>query len=769
MGMVTKQPTWDIYEAALLLEAVLNVESGKEKKKKAIERVSSSLRCMAINKGLSIDSTYRNINGITFQFQSMEYSAFGRLGSTKKTGSKLFNEIVAMYRNNPKEFNVLLVNARNLEKNKMTEDKFKMWLISKGKKETTAEWIIDSFNQVSDYATKKKILSLPLLDINDVKEYNNSISTIQSNKLFRITKKELYKFLQTNAKQYAAFLSKPETEDEEPPFIASDSDRALFNKYGSLFSKIYYILQSNEKHAFLTINQLSNDTEGKIEYVSDILEKASWAERLGEGYILGHNSSLQRKVVSFSVSNAFIKPTKIETILIDEFRRGYRPESIMDRNRFMAKYRERYGHEVVEKEIETEVHNKCFRFDDRFFLPKALLKEEDATELSLYLTNYFRNNKVLFYSVLYGAFENEFKSYIYSPAMLAALLQKTLTGTTIFYYDRYCSVFSEVVPDISSEVSDYLIKADAPRSYDDIYANFPYLEKKDIYSVLHYNNPEILGNSKTEYFHVNSAHMTDGEIAEIKAITQTLLKNDDFVTCNEIAENLTQLNPALMQRLTEKFSTLGIRRIMTFYLRSYFAVNTGIVSSIEDNITVIDAFAKYAQTHKLFTVDDVQNFADYVGTVPYWDTIHNYAVRINSTDFISEESIDFDVDGIDSAIAFYCDEYISLNDIHDYSRFPSCGFVWNVFLLQQYVYRFSSQFKLLSLGFSKGTASGIITRKNGRFNDFESVVIDALEKTSIISSNDAIQYLCDKGFVSEKRYKKHADLLKIAIARRNSN
>lgn len=55
---------WDKYEAAILLEAVLKIENNSESKGNAIERVSRQLRSMAQNRGLSIDDTYRNTNGI---------------------------------------------------------------------------------------------------------------------------------------------------------------------------------------------------------------------------------------------------------------------------------------------------------------------------------------------------------------------------------------------------------------------------------------------------------------------------------------------------------------------------------------------------------------------------------------------------------------------------------------------------------------------------------------------------------------------------------
>ena len=60
---MAKRKIWDKYEAAILLEAVLNIENNTEKRSEAIERVSKQLRSMAQNQGLSIDSTYRNANG----------------------------------------------------------------------------------------------------------------------------------------------------------------------------------------------------------------------------------------------------------------------------------------------------------------------------------------------------------------------------------------------------------------------------------------------------------------------------------------------------------------------------------------------------------------------------------------------------------------------------------------------------------------------------------------------------------------------------------
>lgn len=609
-----RQPKWDKYESALLLEAVLNVDTGKEDRKGAINRISSTLRQLAVNKGLPIDGTYRNVNGITFQLQSMEAVALGKQNQMQKNGSKIFEEVVALYRDNTTEYNRILAAAHA--------------------------------NADLDLSTK---------NVND---------------------------------------------------------------------------------------SLANNIE--------------------------HSIAVNQRTVNLDVIKAFDLPTKAENVLIEHFRRGFRPTSIMDRNRFIALYERKYNVVISVDDVIKEVQKCCFKFDDRFFLPKALVDKDIAVEIARYISEYFSQKEILFYNVLYSAFEDKFDSFIYSAEMLVAFLQKVLIGTTIYYSDRFCSIKEKAVPDITSEIIDYLIKMDAPCSYDMIYGHFSHLNQGDIYNVLHYNNPEILGNSKVEYFHVKTAQLTESELAVIKSTTETLLVHSKFITCNEIMKNLEQISPALMERLSAKYTRLGIRRIFTYYLRINYDVETGIVTKKGMKMTVVDAFADFAQTHKTFTIEDVQAFAEYTGTVPYWDTVHKYAVRINATDFVSDSDINFDVDAIDSAIDYYCADYIALCDIPDYSRFPSCGVAWNIYLLQQYVYRFSKQFKLLSLGFAKGNVAGVIARKQSRFDDFDSVVVDVLEHTKISSPNEAIQHLCDRGIVAEKRYKKHVDLLKIAIARRNN-
>lgn len=784
------QPRWNIYEAAMLLNAVLNVENGIEKRKDAIVRVSKSLRKMALTQNINIDEKYRNVNGITFQFQSMEFSAFGRVSPTNKTGSKMFDEVVKIKNESPDEYEQILRQAKFLagieddtlekEVNDMDyKSTFKKWLINSGKDEAAVDRIMNGFDNVSAYALNKKISVVNMWDISSIKQYTKYVHALREYKFFRVLHKELYKFFQNNSKLYLIFLKEglvlnEATVDENKSIIEEDYaptkvDQGLKDKYPVEIKNIYQILKQDTKHAFLTTEQIASMAGCNDAVAAIILNTASWSEALGDGFVFGNNSKYRiNKQIEFSVDKAYKDDTKEEKILKSAFRRGFRIHSIMDRKRFINLFEERYGEAISDDEVISRISKISFSFDDRLFLPKAIVDRTTAVSICQYIEHYFEQKEILFYDVLFKKYKEMFNSFVYCPEMLAEYIKFTIEGTPLFYSEKYFSYSQRAKPDIASEVIDYLIRADRPCSYDEIYAAMAHLNREDVYSVIHYNNPEILGNSKTEYFHIEVAHVSPRERSVLESYCKRLLERSRYITCNEVIEHLPQIDIELYGKCEGKFSTLGLRRILTYYLRTDFDVMTGVITKKGEQMTIKEVFADYAQNHSSFTVDDIQELASYTGTVPYWDAVHSNAIRINGDDFVSDSMVDFDVDAVDDAIAFYCSDYIPLAGIVDYMRFPSCGYSWNIYLLQEYVYRFSKMFKLESLGFAKGNASGVIVKKNLGYLDFDAIITEVLSKTSITTKQDALNYLCDCGFITDRRYKKVEELLKKAMVLRKN-
>lgn len=114
MSKGNRQPKWDIYEAAILLEGYLGSLTANKPKLHIVKDISTTLRKMAINRGMAIDDIFRNDNGISYQIKSMESAYKGQTIYVPST--KLFDEIVSIYRNDNKQYHQLLQEAKRMAK-----------------------------------------------------------------------------------------------------------------------------------------------------------------------------------------------------------------------------------------------------------------------------------------------------------------------------------------------------------------------------------------------------------------------------------------------------------------------------------------------------------------------------------------------------------------------------------------------------------------------------------------------------------------------------
>lgn len=105
-----------------------------------VERISCDLRTMALNQGCVIDDIYRNSNGIAFQIRSMESAYQGR--TIMKPASKLFKEIVSLYRNSPEAYAKLRKEAEKMIEGTNNEQKFMNYLSTQVSPSLFAEFIL---------------------------------------------------------------------------------------------------------------------------------------------------------------------------------------------------------------------------------------------------------------------------------------------------------------------------------------------------------------------------------------------------------------------------------------------------------------------------------------------------------------------------------------------------------------------------------------------------------------------------------------------------
>ena len=110
---MNKRIQWDIYEAVLLVDVYFQFQKIELERKYIVEMLSHELRNKAMNAGIKIDAVFRNTNGINMRLYELLYiDTNGKKGM--KNTSKLFKDMLEMYRNCAEGFGTLCIKAYNM-------------------------------------------------------------------------------------------------------------------------------------------------------------------------------------------------------------------------------------------------------------------------------------------------------------------------------------------------------------------------------------------------------------------------------------------------------------------------------------------------------------------------------------------------------------------------------------------------------------------------------------------------------------------------------
>lgn len=106
-----KRILWDMEEAAVLLDGLLQVQAGKISRSDAIASVSEELRARAGRRHLDVDKKFRNKNGISLQMAHLEFGLTdGEAGW--EPAYQWQAKILDIYYNEPETYKKLLDRAR---------------------------------------------------------------------------------------------------------------------------------------------------------------------------------------------------------------------------------------------------------------------------------------------------------------------------------------------------------------------------------------------------------------------------------------------------------------------------------------------------------------------------------------------------------------------------------------------------------------------------------------------------------------------------------
>ena len=460
-------------------------------------------------------------------------------------------------------------------------------------------------------------------------------------------------------------------------------------------------------------------------------------------------------------------------ILLEKFPKGYRADSNLDLKRFISYYNAMYGTELdsgdieIRESIKRKILHVGISYEGHVFAVDGLLSEDSKEHLLGYVRRSFsQGNRVIYYRALFDEFNDEFLGQrIYDEDMLRIYLVHECKGEYVFD-NNYISLERNVEIDPKEEVKRTLVAHGSPMKTKEICEVLPHLPAERINWELH-TNQEFICNTWNEYFHVSLIDLSDDELEDISQLILENITDRHFVSGNELIHMVNAKYPALLERFPQ-FSQIGLRDSIAYYLKDQFAFNGNVISSLKNQLSMSDVFAEFAKSHDRFTLDELNVLKTEMGSTIYFESVYENSLRVSKDVFVSKTEADFDVAKTDVAIASFCrGAYIPLANVTSFSAFPYAVYPWNIFLLEHYVASYSADYKLMHVGYNADKCVGAIVKKTAGMDDYNAVIADALAHSDInLNKTDALQYLCDAGYLARRKYSSIDQVLIMARAQK---
>lgn len=844
-----RQVPFTEYEAALLLDAYLKTLSGEKGRMESVRDCSMQLRQMALNAGSEIDDICRNVNGISFQMASMESAYQGH--TIMKPATRLFTEIVLLYRNDVARYQQLLKEAKGMASAKIDMDQsdaattvsfrhINSMAFSKpvslsyfGEVKPESSWkglYVDAckslLDDYPDIFTRLKaeslhgsgktwlvdaenlhLLAVPkqleeglfvetnrnafdlvknlkwLLDECSV-DYENVVitytnkdgkkeasvpapvttSAFQKKQYYRQDKEDFYRWLQNDqhmaegtCRSYVSAIRSAEHFAEEHGLAS----RKLYTcdptvakaTADELFSNAEFIQYNNDQH-----NRFRAAITKLLAFYG-----SNWSPVEASTPRTFERSPLQTKETSIDVA-----PCK--AILVEYFPKGYRLESALDMKHMRRYYEELTGKalDLNQAILETAIRNCGIVYDGRLYMPQNMLSDEMRDQILFFIERCFDEGRsAVYYEAVFREFSEKLLDHnIFNADMLKAYLTYYVSDQ---YYMGRSYLAKEYRDDVDpiDEVRQCLKQYDFPVQVDELCDSLSHITEERIRFILG-SNGEFVRNSKGEYFHADSLELTKEELENIAAIIDSTIEEHEFISGNELYDAIQTKYPYTFEK-NAVFSVIGWRDALKYKFGDRFSFVGNIVSRAGTSLSMSDVFAEYGKGRQRFSIDELEQFAESIGTTIYFDSLYTNAIRISHEWFTSKGGAKFSVKETDAVLDRFCDgDYIPLQDVKEFALFPESSFPWTEYLLEQYVAFFSEKFYLMHGNYNKNCAVGAIVRKTCRFDSFDDLVTDILAHNDVsLQKKKVLDYLAENGYIARRSYTNIETIMINARAMRN--
>lgn len=722
------QKTWNKYEVALLIECYENIKNGEDQKS-ALMQLSKDLRNMAILAGKKIDETYRNYNGMVWQYAYIKL-AFNKGSYGTRRPTPLFVKMVDLYDSDRCEFDKILEEAYRIsgreKETKMQSivdtKQFMGWLHTVNTKKYTPERCAECVTMTSQYATSHGVARESFWNITDYREFNKIRVQLSSNRIFKMTDPKLFHDFEVIGKFYSDYIREN----------CQRSERVKNDVVSEIHETTVQQTESEPQNTSVQNVVAASDFANQYDDVSNNDNKEE----------VVHSRKRGRKT-----KEKIVCPQQLKDLLLEKFSYGLRVDSFIDMSRLRG-YAEEMGISITENEEELKAQiidagilseSKVYFFSHKLY--------EDLVQMAQELFGV--GHQVIYYEKLFEKNSDWLiEQNILSEVLLKDIFVKESQG---FFVGRNFLVNSTKRINEFDAVESELKRVwgdNAIHSYQELYDLLPYIPEEKIRQILSRSN-QFVWSSLEHFAWIDRVIISDNEKKTIVDYVNEKCDSVGFATISEVS----------LGQIEEENYELSINAIYdavyNIALKDRFILKGRILTKDQSNTDIWELARNYClgKDECLFT--DLYNYVQSVNGTAYrsvaYKAAYDQMVRVAENKFVADKHVLFDVKKIDELLStFVKGAFIAVKGVASFALFPDCNYAWNHYILESFCYRFSEKFRLELQNFNEKNV-GLIVRK-----DSELSYVDILAKTAAgagieLTIEQVGDYLYNNGYTTKSR------------------
>ena len=423
----------------------------------------------------------------------------------------------------------------------------------------------------------------------------------------------------------------------------------------------------------------------------------------------------------------------------ESFPHGIRPASFIDINKLKRIYQTKIGEEIPDEvDLASLLKSTGLQSGEKVYF----LSEDQKQSLRSLITGIVEDgHRVIYYSELLSLHGELFEAcHIYESPLMLTVLRSILPVYTYksewMLADRDATEIEEITRAFGKDVV---------LTYQQLKSRCPYLTLDVIKWALSRSERFVWSCPET-YAQVDLIELDQAEVDDIVHRILPLIQEEGYFSLAQLPiEESCGMNPQV--------SSSAVRdAIYNRYMAGLFTRNGLIVKRPEIHMTTYQLMETWLKGLEQVTLTEVEDYErELTGhhAVLGIAAASNIMVRIDHDHYVSDASIQFDVEAVDRAIALFAgNRIIPICAITSFTSFPEVqGYTWNLYLVESFLRRFSKRFTIDGSPAQMSYVGGICSADR-RFDNYEDRLAHAVIQDGVILTEDAIgRYLTERKYI----------------------